>query len=192
MRIKVLDDMIEPYTEQAVCSACHQVLFDLQTSRSRPDYPGPPALCDACGRDLARDVGSRPGDPTVRHVVAWMRATYPQNAHAQECAGEIERVFLNHAPSCHRTLGCSRERDHGGACAPRAETAPPDESLYDEVLEEANELAVLLARGRNYPGAEAYSGDYHSGWETCARNVELALRRVLARHEPAQEKGADR
>lgn len=41
-----------------------------------------------------------PGDPTVRHVVAWMRATYPQNAHAQEWAGEIERVFLSHvAPS---------------------------------------------------------------------------------------------
>lgn len=37
---------------------------------------------------------SRPGDPTVRHVVAWMRATYPMNQHAQEWAEEIDHVFL--------------------------------------------------------------------------------------------------
>lgn len=34
------------------------------------------------------------GDPTVRHVVAWMRATYPQNQHAREWADEIAHVFL--------------------------------------------------------------------------------------------------
>jgi hypothetical protein len=37
---------------------------------------------------------AQPGDPTVRHVVAWMRATYPMNAHAQEWADEIDHVFL--------------------------------------------------------------------------------------------------
>lgn len=37
---------------------------------------------------------AQPGDPTVRHVVAWMRATYPQNQHAREWANEIEHVFL--------------------------------------------------------------------------------------------------
>jgi hypothetical protein len=41
-----------------------------------------------------RPEPTRSGDPTVRHVVAWMRATYPQNRHAQQWADEIDHVFL--------------------------------------------------------------------------------------------------
>lgn len=50
-------------------------------------------LRDALGGVAA----AQPGDPTVRHVVAWMRQTFPQNQHAREWADEIERVFLRRA-----------------------------------------------------------------------------------------------
>lgn len=93
--------------------------------RSAAASPSEPVLCDACGKDLdaestaaaenarchrtlgcsrERDHGgdctpmaNQPGDPTIRHVVAWMRQTYPQNQHAREWANEIERVFLRGA-----------------------------------------------------------------------------------------------
>jgi len=48
-------------------------------------------------REMHQGIAKRkaqPGDPTVRHVVAWMRATYPMNQHAVEWADEIDRVFL--------------------------------------------------------------------------------------------------
>lgn len=50
---------------------------------------------EARGRAEEREAcAAQPGDPTVRHVVAWMRATYPQNQHAREWADEIDYVFL--------------------------------------------------------------------------------------------------
>jgi hypothetical protein len=57
---------------------------------------------------------ARPGDPTVRHVVAWMRATYPQNEHAREWADEIDHVFLG-KPRAQRTKEASPTCGHGVA-----------------------------------------------------------------------------
>ncbi len=50
---------------------------------------------DAAEARAGTDYPSQPGDPTVRHVVAWLRATYPLNRNTQDCATEIERVFLS-------------------------------------------------------------------------------------------------
>jgi hypothetical protein len=105
------------------CSFCPEHIGQVKPLQDRPNE-GQPAevtsddyraahrwLCQAgvfsperhmsLGRMLAERSreSAQPGDPTVRHVVAWMRATYPQNRHAQEWAGEIERVFLRAGPS---------------------------------------------------------------------------------------------
>lgn len=120
--------------------------------RSAAASPSEPVLCDACGKDLdaestaaaenarchrtlgcsrERDHGgdctpmaNQPGDPTIRHVVAWMRQTYPQNQHAREWANEIERVFLRGAaaspePCCYEAPAGIRSEN----CPTRADEA---------------------------------------------------------------------
>ncbi|MBX3205148.1 MAG: hypothetical protein KF764_08760 [Labilithrix sp.] len=88
----------------------------------------------ACVEELVnrqRTEPARPGDPTVRHVVAWMRATYPQNEHAREWANEIGHVFLgerrgDEQRASEACSGCDRAYldgyeagvDDGGAYAP--------------------------------------------------------------------------
>lgn len=96
-----------------------------RTAEAKPDHlecagchcwsPGgdkPPAWTEESGLHYCYECSvkrqrcaSQPGDPTVRHVVAWMRATYPMNQHAREWADEIDHVFLG---------AQRRERDQQG------------------------------------------------------------------------------
>jgi hypothetical protein len=54
----------------------------------------PAGRSDTPGETDPKACVAQPGDPTLRHAVAWMRATYPMNEHAREWAAELERVFL--------------------------------------------------------------------------------------------------
>ncbi len=131
------------------------------------------------GMDPGEDPGEertnearQPGDPTVRHVVAWMRATYPMNKHAQEWAEEIDRVFLGggvtpktpsirmaHPKNTVKTMeACGHdERDkHEGHCPQcPGQATPPDCRKCPWAYAIERDLRKALARIAELEGARS-------------------------------------
>lgn len=71
--------------------------------------------------------------------------------HKPHCAIVVEEVRRMDEPRCHRTLGCTRARDHGGACepsdAPMHVPAPGEDPVIDELVDMDSDLIVTERAG---------------------------------------------
>lgn len=139
------------------------------------------------GKRSANAQPAQPGDPTVRHVVAWMRATYPQNAHAQEWANEIEHVFLGRrhevearpAGPCPRCSSSTVRAYHeNGAICPRS--AEPEHGSFVSVLEsDLDRVKVALGLDPTHDGIAQVIAVLEKRTETPVRTYKAGVENAL-------------